>query len=53
LWAVIAVQIARQEKGRPIWALIAALGGALLSLMLVLPPLFWGVAAFTPGRSPR
>ena len=53
LWAVIAVQIARQEKGRPIWALIAALGGALLSLMLVLPPLFWGVAAFTAGRSPE
>jgi len=53
LWAVIAIQIARQEKGRPIWALIAALGGALLSLMLALPPLFWGVAAFTPGRPPE
>jgi hypothetical protein len=52
LWAVIGIQIARQEKGRPIWAVMAVAGGAMMSIFLVLPPLFWGVAAFTPGRSP-
>jgi hypothetical protein len=52
LWAVIGFQIARQEKGRPIWAVMAVAGGAMMSIFLVLPPLFWGVAAFTPGRSP-
>jgi hypothetical protein len=51
LWAVIGIQIARQEKGRPIWAVMAVAGGAMMSIFLVLPPLFWGVAAFTPGRS--
>ncbi len=50
LSAVVALQIARQERGRPIWALLTAAGGALMSIFLVLPPLFWGVAAFTPTR---
>jgi hypothetical protein len=51
LWAVIGIQISRQEKGRPIWAVMAVAGGAMMSIFLVLPPLFWGVAAFTPSRS--
>lgn len=51
LWAVLAIQISRQETGKPIWAVIAALGGALVSLALGLPPLFLGVAAFSPDRA--
>lgn len=51
LWAVIGIQISRQEKSRPIWAVMAIAGGAMMSIFLVLPPLFWGVAAFTTGRS--
>ncbi|WP_210717282.1 hypothetical protein [Amycolatopsis acididurans] len=47
--AVCAVQIRRQEKGR-IWSALALVGGAMMSLFLVLPPIFWGVAAWTPTR---
>jgi hypothetical protein len=44
---VFAVQIARIEKGRRAWAITALSGGLLMSIFLVLPPLFWGVAAFS------
>ena len=53
LWAVIGIQVLRQEKGRPIWTVMAISGGAMMSIFLVLPPLFWGVAAFTPTRLPE
>jgi hypothetical protein len=53
LVAVIVVQMARQEPGRKVWSVLCALGGAMMSLFLVLPPLFWGVAAFTEDRSPE
>ncbi|HEY1970840.1 MAG TPA: hypothetical protein VGH89_23000 [Pseudonocardia sp.] len=53
LWAVIAAQIRRQEKGTPIWTIMAATGGSLMGLFLALPPLFFGVAAFTPTRAPE
>lgn len=46
---VIAAQMRRVEKGR-IWTYMTISGGAMMSLFLVLPPLFWGVAAYTPGR---
>ncbi len=49
----VAVQIARLEKGRPIWAMMCGAGGCLMSIFLVLPPLFWGVAAYTPTRDPQ
>lgn len=48
--AVVAVQLARQEIGR-IWSILTVAGGAMMSLFLVLPPLFWGVAAYTPSRA--
>jgi hypothetical protein len=51
-WAVVAIQISRQEKGRPIWTATALVSGALLSIFLVLPPIFFGAAAFTPSRAP-
>lgn len=53
LWAVIAAQIRRQETGTPIWTIMAATGGSLMGLFLALPPLFFGVAAFTPTRAPE
>jgi hypothetical protein len=52
LSAVIAVQVARVEQGR-IWARLTELGGMAVSIFLVLPPIFWGVAAFTPDRAPE
>jgi hypothetical protein len=50
LTAVIVIQMARQEAGHKVWSLLTAMGGAMMSIFLVLPPLFWGVAAFTEGR---
>lgn len=49
---VISVQMARTEKGVPIWSILQFAGGIMMSIFLVLPPLFWGVAAFTPDRFP-
>jgi len=50
---VTAVQIARHEKGKPVWAALAFAGGILMSIPLMLPPIYWGVAAFTPTRAPE
>jgi hypothetical protein len=50
LSVVIAAQMARQERGQKPWTILMICGGALMSIFLVLPPLFWGVAAFTPAR---
>lgn len=47
---VISVQMARVEKGIPIWAILQFGGGIMMSIWLVLPPLFWGVAAWEPSR---
>jgi hypothetical protein len=48
---VIRAQIDRLEQGNRVWAPMASISGALSSLFLVLPPLFFGVAAFTPSRN--
>jgi hypothetical protein len=49
--AVVAVQMARVETGGwKIWSALSLVSGALMSLFLVLPPLFWGVAAYTAPR---
>jgi hypothetical protein len=53
LSVVVAIQLSRHEKGRPVWATLAAAGGVMMSVPLVLPPIFWGVAAFTPTRAPE
>lgn len=52
-WAVVTIQIFRQEKGRPIWTAVSLMAGAMMSIFLVLPPLFFGAAAFTPSRAPE
>lgn len=49
---VVGAQISRHEKGKPVWSTLAIAGGTLMSVVLVLPPIFWGVAAFTPDRAP-
>jgi hypothetical protein len=50
---VIAVQLSRHESGKPVWSIAAFAGGITMSIPLVLPPIFWGVAAFTPTRAPE
>lgn len=50
LTVVIAVQMARQEGGRKVWSVLTVAGGVMMSIFLVLPPLFFGVAAFTEAR---
>jgi len=48
---VVTIQIERVEVDGPrIWSRLSLVSGALMSLMLVLPPLFWGVAAYTQNR---
>jgi len=53
--AVVAVQMARVETGGwRIWSALSLVSGALMSLFLMLPPLFWGVAAYTaPRKNPE
>ena len=50
---VVSVQLARLERGVPIWSILYFAGGILTSIFLVLPPVLWGVAAFTPTRPPE
>ncbi|MDB5969877.1 MAG: hypothetical protein JWQ90_2327 [Hydrocarboniphaga sp.] len=50
---VAAVQLARLEKGVPVWSILQFAGGILMSIFLVLPPIFWGIAAFSPDRPPE
>jgi hypothetical protein len=49
--AVLTIQMARVETGGwKIWSALSLVSGALMSLFLMLPPLFWGVAAYTAPR---
>lgn len=51
LAVVVAIQMYRHEKGKaPVWSILSVANGTLMSIFLVLPPLFFGVAAFTPDR---
>jgi hypothetical protein len=50
---VISIQMARLEKGVPIWALMQGLSGALGTTFIWLPVLIWGVAAFSADRAPE
>ena len=53
LVVVVSVQMARLEQGTPVWSITQFAGGILMSIFLVLPPVFWGVAAFNPTRPPE
>lgn len=51
---VIALQLRRLEPGKlPVWTVASFAGGCMMSIFLVLPPLFWGTAAFTVTRMPE
>jgi hypothetical protein len=52
LAVVIAIQIDRLGREMRPWAILQLGGGFMMSIFLALPPLFWGIAAFTPGRPP-
>jgi hypothetical protein len=47
---VIGAQMRRLEQGFPVWTWATIIGGSLASIFLVLPPMLFGTAAFTPGR---
>jgi hypothetical protein len=51
--AVVAVQMRRLETGLPVWTVLQFAGGITMSMFLVLPPIFFGVAAYSPERSPE
>jgi hypothetical protein len=53
-WAIACAEQIRREEGRGrVWQWATLLGGGLMSIFLVLPPLFWGVAAFTVRHNPE
>jgi hypothetical protein len=49
--AVITYQMLRLKRGLTPWAIVHAMGGAMMTMWLALPVLFWAVAAFTPERA--
>jgi hypothetical protein len=54
LYAVVMyAQIRQFEENSPLLSVLALVGGCLMSIFIVLPPLFWGIAAFTPDRAPE
>ena len=50
---VVAFQLARLEKGKPVWSVLSLVSGATMSMFLVFPPIIWGVIAFEPTRNPE
>ena len=53
-WAVVVgFQLARNEDGPPVMSVLSVFGGCLQCLFLVLPCIFWGVAAYTTSRPPE
>jgi hypothetical protein len=51
IFVVLAIQMARVESGVwKVWSALTLVSGAMTSLFLALPPLFWGVAAYTAPR---
>lgn len=49
----IGLQMARVEKGFPIWATTQALASTVGAWIFAFPPVLWGVAAFNVDRSPE
>jgi hypothetical protein len=49
---VITAQMAREEKGFPIWAALQLVATTLGVWLFAFPPVLWGVAAFTVTRDP-
>lgn len=54
LWGiVVAGQMARIEKGVPLWSVTEALSATMGALIFTLPLLYVGVASFSPERPPE
>lgn len=49
---VISLQMARCEKGVPLWAISQGLAGTLQTGLFFAAPIFWAAAAFSPERDP-
>jgi hypothetical protein len=50
---VIGCQMARLEKGFPIWTIIQVLGINFIAIFIWGPPIIWGTAAFSVDRAPE
>ena len=50
---VITAQMARLEKGFPIWAVMQCAASAVGVVFFILPPMLWALAAFSAGRNPE
>jgi hypothetical protein len=50
---VISLQLARIEKGVPVWAYLQAMCGLLGTIFIWGPALIWGIAAFSVERAPE
>lgn len=52
-WVVVLyAQMSRYEKGTPVWAILQGMAGTLQTGLFIVPPFFWGLAAFSPQRDP-
>jgi len=49
----ISVQLAREEKGVPLLAILQGVAGAITGIMIALPAIFWAACAFSPNRDPE
>jgi len=47
---VLSAQMIRTEGGLSVWSILQFAGGIMMGIFLVLPPIFWGAAAFHPDR---
>jgi hypothetical protein len=52
LTVVISAQLARLEKGYPLWSKMQLIAGMLGTWLFAFPPFMWGVTAFTVERDP-
>ena len=50
---VVSMQMARLEKGVPIWAILQLMCGLINAMYIWGPVLVWGVAAFSIDRAPE
>ena len=53
LTAVLTAQMARLEEGFPVYAAMQLVGGALGTVIYMIPAMFWGIAGFTLDRAPE
>lgn len=53
-WTIVfAIQMAREESGTPVLAILQILAGTIGTMLFVMPPIFFAVACFSPERAPE